>query len=104
MLRARETGVEVAGHKYTIRRPTDADVQFAMADASPLDWVKRFVVGWDFTEIDLDSGAAPDPVKFDATLWAAWCEDHPEVWEPLGSAIVAAYRAHVSRVEDAEKK
>lgn len=102
LIRARERGVEAGGHKFTIRRPTDADA-FAMQERAPLDFVRQFVVGWDLAEIDLVPGGGPEKVQFDAALWAVWVGDHPELWEPLATQIVDDYRKHVEAREAAGK-
>lgn len=102
LLRAREKGVEVAGHTFTIRRPTDADVMI-MRDKAPLDFVTRFVVGWDLKELDIIPGGGPEAVPFDTALWGAWVLDHPEVWDPLSMAIVESYESHVKAREESAK-
>lgn len=102
LIRARERVVEAGGHKFTIRRPTDADA-LAMQERAPLDFVRKFVVGWNLAEIDLVPGGAPEPVPFDADLWSAWVGDHPELWEPLATQIVNDYAKHVEEREGVEK-
>jgi hypothetical protein len=102
LLRARESDVEAGGHHFTIRRPTDADA-LGMQGKGPIDFVTRFVVGWDLVELDVIPGGGAEKVPFDADLWAAWIVDHPELWEALGVAIVDAYRNHATSREVAEK-
>ena len=102
MRKAREKRVEVDGHAFTILRPTDADA-VAMAGRPPLEFVERFVVGWDMTELDLVPGGMAEPVAFDADVWIAWVRDHPEVWDALGMAILDAYESHVKAREAAAK-
>lgn len=100
--RARERGVTVGDRTYTIRRPTDADA-LGMQGLGPLDFVRKFVVGWDLAEVDVVPGGGPEKVPFSGELWAAWVGDHPEVWEPLATAIVDDYKAHVEARESAGK-
>lgn len=100
--RAREFGVSAGGHNFTVRRPTDADA-LDMQGRAAIEFVKRFVVGWDLTELDVIPGGGPEKVPFDAELWAAWVEDQVELWEPLAMAILDAYRTHVSAREDDAK-
>ena len=92
--RARETGVTVHGHTFTIRRPTDEDAQ-QMSGLHPVDFVKRFVVGWDLAESDFDPGGGPEKVPFDRDLWEAWIADHAEYWDELAMPMLDAYKAHV---------
>lgn len=102
MRKAREKRVDAAGHTFTILRPTDADA-VAMAGRPPLEFVERFVVGWDMTELDLVPGGMAEPVAFDSGLWVAWVRDHPDVWDALGMAILDAYESHVKAREAAAK-
>ncbi len=102
LLRARERRVQVGRWNFTIRRPTDADA-LGLQERTPLEFVSRFVVGWDLTELDVVPGGGADPVPFDAELWRAWVGDRPEVWEPLATAIVDDYRRHVEAREVDEK-
>jgi hypothetical protein len=100
--RAREVTVDADGHKFTVRRPTDADAA-VLSTSTRLDMLRQFVVGWDLTELQIVPGGGPDPVPFDAALWAEWIADQPELWEPLGSAIENAYVAHAAKRTAAEK-
>lgn len=102
LLRSRESGVVVDGHTFTIRRPTDEDA-LTLQGSGPLDFVKRFVVGWDLTELDIIPGGGPERVPFSTELWSAYVSDHPELWEPLATPIVEAYRTHAVGREEAEK-
>ncbi len=102
--RAREVSVEAAGKQYTIRRPTDEEaITISRDGGSLLDVVKRFTIGWSLQEIDLIPGGSPVAVPFDAELFAEWVADQPQVWEPLGNAIMDAYKAHIERREAAAK-
>lgn len=100
--RARERVVEVAGRRFTLRRPTDAEAML-LGEQTGLDLVRRYITGWDLREIDLIPGGGPDPVPFDAALWADWVDDQPALWAPLAEAIVTAYREHADAREGAAK-
>lgn len=100
--RARERTVEVAGRRFTVRRPTDAEAML-LSEQTGLDLVRRYVTGWDLREIDLIPGGGPDAVPFEAGLWADWVDDQPDLWGPLAETIVAAYREHTEAREHAAK-
>lgn len=102
MRRARERTVPAGSHNFTIRRPTVADAE-RMNGKPPLEWLGKFVVGWDLKESDLDAGGTDQPQPFDADVWAEWVEDQPEIWEPLTLAILALYREQRGLEEEAEK-
>ena len=100
--KARETSVPIDGRNWTIRRPTDEEAsQFGKSGL--LDIVKRFVIGWELTELDLIPGGDGASVKFDPELFAEWVADQPQVWEPLGTAILEAYKAHTDKRDAALK-
>lgn len=102
--KARETGVEAGGWKFTIRRPTDEEaLRVSREDFGMLDIVKQFTVGWEMSEIDLIPGGNPDKIPFDAALFGEWVADQPSVWEPLAQAIMDAYKAHADKRENAVK-
>lgn len=100
--RAREFGFEFDGHKFTLLRPTDAEL-VALEGGDALDYVKRFVVGWDLVELDVIPGGGPDPVAFEAALWGDWVGDHVDYWAPIAKAILDAYTKHQESVGVAEK-
>lgn len=100
--RARETRVDAGGWTFTIRRPTDAEV-IGLNATSPMDLVRRFVVGWNLKEIDVVPGGAPEPTPFDPDLWTEWVADQPQLWEPLSTAVLDGYKRHVEAREDAAK-
>lgn len=100
--RARETGVDVDGRKYVVRRPTDEEA-LGLSGVQLVEVVKRFTVGWSLAEIDLIPGGGPDPVPFDPALFAEWVADRPEVWGPLSAAILDAYKAHSDKRDGAVK-
>jgi hypothetical protein len=100
--RARESAVEAGGFSFTIRRPTDAEAM-TLADATVIDLVRRFVVGWNLKEIDLIPGGSPVAAAFDVDAFGEWVSDQPEVIGALSTAIVAAYQAHAAKRGEAEK-
>ncbi len=96
--------VEAGGHSFTIRRPTDEEAISLRSDSITLvSIVKRFTIGWNLQEIDLIPGGTPVNVPFDVELFAEWVADRPDVWEPLGTGILNAYRAHSEKREEAAK-
>jgi hypothetical protein len=102
--KARETTVEAGGHQFTIRRPTDEEaIMLSRDDIGLVAIVRRFTLGWDLAEIDLIPGGGPEKVPFSAELFGEWVSDRPQVWEPLGNAIMAAYTAHATSRDAALK-
>lgn len=100
--KARETTIPINGKTWTIRRPTDEEAtQFGQLGL--LDAVKRFTIGWELIELEIIPGGGPEKVPFDSILFAEWVADQPEVWEPLGAAILEAYRVHTAKRNDAVK-
>lgn len=100
--RARERALPIGRWSFTIRRPTDADA-LQMQGKEPVDFVRRFVVGWDLAEADVVPGGGPEKIAFEPALWSAWVDDHPDLWLPLATAILDDYRKHVESREGAEK-
>jgi hypothetical protein len=100
--RSREFGVAINGNTFTVRRPTDADV-VGMPQGNIIDYVHRFVVGWDLTELQVVAGGGPEPVPFDPILWAEWVDDQPDVWREIGAQIMEAYQKHRDEQEAAAK-
>ena len=98
LMRARERNVVVGSRTYTIRRPTDAEA-LQMQGQDAIDFVRRFVVGWDLAECDLTPGGGPEKVPFDAELWKAWVDDHPELWIPLATEVINDFKKHVEARE-----
>jgi hypothetical protein len=102
--KAREQGVEIGGHQFMVRRPTDEEAAAISAHGDGLlVVVKRFTIGWNLNEIDIVPGGNPLPAPFDPETFGEWVADRPDVWEPLGAAIVNAYKAHAERREAAIK-
>lgn len=91
-----------SGRVLLLRRPTEADLA-VMPAAGALDFVRRFVVGWDFVELDIIAGGGPDSVPFDPDLWISWVDDRSYLWEPIATALLESYKAHNAARSDAEK-
>lgn len=104
--RSRESVVEADGHKFTIRRPTEAEqaTVFGENKVTALELVRLFVVDWDLNEIDLIPGGNPTPAPFDSELWAEYVNDKPELWNPISTAVVDSILKHREKVEGAVKK
>lgn len=102
--KARESNIEIAGRAWTIRRPTDEEAAAISANGDGLlAIVKRFVIGWPLTELDLVPGGTGASVPFDAEAFGEWVADQPELWDKLGTAIIDAYQAHAAKREQAVK-
>lgn len=102
--KARESSVEIDGKTWTIRRPTDEQAAEIGANrAGMLEIVKRFVIGWPLSELDLVPGGTDIKPPFDAEAFGEWVADKPDLWEPLGAAILSAYTAHVEKRDAAVK-
>lgn len=101
--RAREQVVEVGGHRFTVRRPTDLEMIEARGEFRPR-WGLQFVVDWqDVTEADIIPGGSPVAVPFDVALCAEWLADRPDLMTPLVEAALRAYTAHADALEAARK-
>lgn len=100
--KAREQVVAACGHAYTLRRPTAAQLA-RLAEGSRLDMLRECVVGWDLTWLDLFPGGDPSPATFTPELWSDWLDDTPELWGPLGEALLDLIRAHQDALEAAKK-
>lgn len=102
--RARQTRVPSQGRNFTVRRPTDLEMTTLFGQLDQREVLARFVIDWhDITEMDLVPGGGPDPVPFSTDLWVEWIADHPEHWEDLSNAVIAAYREHQASREAAAK-
>jgi hypothetical protein len=100
--KAREFSIEAGGHTFTARRPTDAEA-IDLREVTPLEVVRRFVVGWSLRELDVVPGGGPETVAFDAALWVEWIADQPQLWSNLAIPILDAFKRHVDAREAAEK-
>lgn len=103
--RARQSTTGSGGRTFTIRRPTDLEMQEMAGKIDQRLLLVRFVVDWGvMSEIDLGiPGGGPDPVPFDADLWAEWIADHPEHWDEITTAVIQGYRSHKAAMEEAAK-
>lgn len=108
MRRAREVQAEALGHRFTLRVPTDGEMQdfsesLAGARLTFRRIVARFTVGWNFVELDLVPGGISQPVEFDGDLFSEWLGDHLEAVEPLFRQLSEAMARRKGTLEDAEK-
>lgn len=102
--KARESTVEIGGKTWTIRRPSDEEASEIKRNGDGLlAIVKRFVIGWPLTEIDLVPGGTGVDVPFDREVFTEWVADQPGLWTPLGMAILDAYKLHADKREAAVK-
>jgi hypothetical protein len=103
--KARETQVEVDGHKYTIRRPTESErVDWMRVEGiAPLELVRRCVVAWDLLETDLLPGGAPTLAPFSADAFAEFINDNAAIWQPLADAVSTAIESRLEALEEAKK-
>jgi hypothetical protein len=102
--KARETGVEVSGFRFTIRRPTDQEA-VNLKSATFIEIAQRFVIGWaGVKELDLIPGGEGVEVQFDEELWKEWCADRPEFWQPITTAVLDAYQQHRASQDETKKK
>lgn len=102
--KSRESTVDIDGKAWAIRRPTDEEAAQISANGDGLlAIVKRFVIGWPLTELDLVPGGTGASVPFDSEVFAEWVADQPDLWTPLGTAILDAYTRHADKRGDAVK-
>lgn len=100
---ARQFTLDLDGITYTLRRPTDAEAAL-IGDMTALDMVRRFVIGWNHTEISLGiPGGTSTHAAFSADLWSEWVDDQPALWGPMAKAIIDAYKAHSDKRSDSVK-
>jgi hypothetical protein len=101
--RSRETNVEVGGHNFTIKRPTDFDLgELADVGYTAKEVLKKFVVDWPgMQEIDIIPGGDPIPVKFDADVFVEWVSEQKETWTFLRDQIWELYTEHNKALETA---
>lgn len=101
---ARETRVDIAGHTFTIRRPTEMDmVEWRLGGANRSALVSH-VVGWDkVTEMDIIPGGDPHPLPFDGEVLAEWLRDRVDILAPLTEAVLDSFAAHKIAREEAAK-
>lgn len=126
MRAARQRSVEVAGHHYTIRRPTPMDAMewLGNLDAETTQaWFKdnfnlkseswrqcawyavlHFVDGWDLKEIDLIAGGTPESIAFSLEVFEEYLRENPVVLNGLAVDIFTLWLVHLQNVESDEKK
>ena len=106
MRKAREFEREIKGWRLRLRRPTDDEARsiFGADEVSPAEVCTRFVCGWSgVTEADLVVSGGSDEVPFDRDVWREVVVDHPELWEPIASAVVDAYQQHSNKRAETAK-
>ena len=107
MRKAREIKAEIDGHTFFARRPTDAEASQLFQDGLHGNRVhvsRVFVVGWEgVTEADVVPSGGSSPVPFDKAVWREWCDDSPDFWEPIYTAVMEAYELHCNKRKDAAK-
>lgn len=105
--KARQSTVEIDGHVFTIRRPTDAEAdRINLQRPSNVQVCREYVCGWDDSvtqaAIGISSGSS-DPLPFHSEVWREWVDDRPDFWVPLYEAIVDAYNKHNEALVSAGK-
>lgn len=102
----RELKVVVGKFTFTARRPTDVEmIEIGRGGANWHALAERFVSGWDnVTEDDVVGGGGSDKPAFSAELWAEWCADRPDFWQPIANALLDAYKAHAEQLKDTAGK
>ena len=99
--RSRESSVTTGGHTFTVRRPTEMDV--VRAKGISAEFALRFVVGWDLKESDIVPGGSPEPAPFSESLYLAWIEDRPDLWQDISECVVNLYLEHRKEAEERGK-
>ena len=96
--KAREFTVELDGHVFIARRPTDAEAdRINLQRPTNVQVCREFVVGWDESVTEAALGivsGSSDSVPFHSEIWREWVDDRPDFWAPLYEAIVDAYNRH----------
>lgn len=99
----RQTSVPVGKFTFTVRRPTEMElleIQQRRNEGNSItqgEILNRFVVGWEgVTELDVFPGGTGLAVEFSAELFAEWIVDQSQLWLPLTTAVIEAYRLHDS--------
>lgn len=96
----REIPLEIDGIKITARRPTHLEMaELEGSEVSIRDLLRRFVIDWEMTELQLFAGGTPKQVPFSSDLFMAWVEDKPSFWAPTINAIRQSYKAHKDKIE-----
>lgn len=107
MRKARQMRVEIDGHVFICRRPTDAEASelFKLElHNNRLHVSREFVDGWEkVTDADVVVSGGDQPVEFDKELWKEWCDDRPDFWEPIYTKVMEGYQEHAAKRDDAAK-
>lgn len=103
--KSRENKIEIGKHRFLYRRPTDVEMlKLGREKASDHDIAREFVEGWEnVTPADIVPSGGSDSLEFDRILWREWLADRPDFWNPIAEAVVADYRTHVEKREQAAK-
>lgn len=108
MRRARECAVEYGGHRYTVRIPTQGELEdlherLEGQRLTPRRVALAFTVGWSLKEIDLIEGGRPTDAPFDADAVAEHLNGNADLCNALFSAISDGIAARTSQREDDQK-
>lgn len=103
--KARALKVTVGEWTFHARRPRDLEVAVLTRDQRTTgELAVRFVEGWEGVKVrDVVGGEDETALAFDQTLWEEFVSDRPEVYGPVGRAIMDAYLAHSESREAARK-
>lgn len=101
----REIKIPVGKYSFVARRPTDVEaLELYRSRTAYSEIAQRFVTGWaGVTENDIVGGGGSDAVEFSQELWAEWCADNQNFWEPIAVAVMDAYVYHRRSKEEAGK-
>lgn len=109
LLKARDSVLEVGRFKFTIRRPSEAELLRRRHRANGSDLLTNLasvhedVVNWDgVLESDILDGGASEPVPFNRTLYALWIEDRADLWKAIATHIEKAVVEHQKKIESLE--
>ena len=98
MRKARQIKVEVDGHTFICRRPTDAEASElfqAGLHGNRLHVAREFVDGWEkVIDADVVVSGGDQPATFTRDLWREWCDDRPDFWEPIYTKVMESYEKH----------
>jgi hypothetical protein len=92
----RELRVTFGKFIFIARRPTDVEVlELQRKNDAFTSIAQNYVIGWEgVIEDDIIGGGGTDVVPFSAELWHEWSSDHPDFWQPITDAVLAAYKSH----------
>jgi hypothetical protein len=91
---------------FVCRRPTDVEgTDLVARRAQDSEIARDYVVGWgeNVTENDVDGDGSDYRVKFDPAIWREWCADWGACWDPIATAVLAAWRKKSKLFEENEK-